>query len=392
MPRIKLSKSVVAKLPHPNTGQVFYWDTTTQGFGLRVGAESKVYIVQRRANGRSVRFSIGDADHFTAEQARNVANAKMIELREGKDLNAIKRNQRIGAVTLAKAFHDFLEARDLRPRTIDDYTKQMNNYFKDWQRKQITDISRDMCGKRHKLLGKNSGHAQANQSFRFLRSLFNFSIGEYDDSEGNPLVKDNPVLKISKTKAWFEDKRRQTIIKEHQLPNWYKAVEGCSSETIRDYVKLLFLTGLRRAEGFSLGWEDVDLEAKTFLVRNPKNRKPLTLPMGKSLYLMLRERKKNSQSKWVFPGKSKEGHLTEPKKQVLKIAEESGVPFTLHDLRRGFITIADSMDVSSYAIKRLVNHSTGKDVTGGYIISDPERLRKPMQRIEDRLLSQCKPT
>jgi len=35
----------------------------------------------------------------------------------------------------------------------------------------------------------------------------------------------------------------------------------------------------------------------------------------------------------------------------------------------------------------LVNHSTGSDVTGGYIIPDVERLRKPMQKIEDRILT-----
>jgi hypothetical protein len=35
----------------------------------------------------------------------------------------------------------------------------------------------------------------------------------------------------------------------------------------------------------------------------------------------------------------------------------------------------------------LVNHSAGgNDVTGGYIVSDLERLRKPMQQIEDRIL------
>ena len=33
----------------------------------------------------------------------------------------------------------------------------------------------------------------------------------------------------------------------------------------------------------------------------------------------------------------------------------------------------------------LVNHSLGRDVTAGYIQFGPERLRKPMQRVSDRL-------
>ncbi len=50
----------------------------------------------------------------------------------------------------------------------------------------------------------------------------------------------------------------------------------------------------------------------------------------------------------------------------------------LHDLRRTFITIAKALDIPAYTLKKLVNHSTGNDVTGGYIVSDMECLRAPM--------------
>ena len=59
---------------------------------------------------------------------------------------------------------------------------------------------------------------------------------------------------------------------------------------------------------------------------------------------------------------------------------------SLHDLRRAFITIAESLDISAYAVKRLVNHKMSGDVTAGYIIADVERLRKPMQNITDYIL------
>jgi integrase len=64
----------------------------------------------------------------------------------------------------------------------------------------------------------------------------------------------------------------------------------------------------------------------------------------------------------------------------------SGVSFTLHDLRRTFITIAENIDISAYALKRLVNHKMTNDVTAGYIVSDVERLRKPMEQISRRIL------
>lgn len=69
-----------------------------------------------------------------------------------------------------------------------------------------------------------------------------------------------------------------------------------------------------------------------------------------------------------------------------KVIQLSGVSFTLHDLRRTFITIAESIDISAYALKWLVNHKMTNDVTAGYIISDVECLQKPMQQITSQLL------
>ena len=79
-------------------------------------------------------------------------------------------------------------------------------------------------------------------------------------------------------------------------------------------------------------------------------------------------------------------YLIEPRRQVQKVTELSGVSFTLHDLRRTFITVAESIDISAYALKRLVNHKMTNDVAAGYIVSDVERLRKPMEQISIQLL------
>ena len=93
------------------------------------------------------------------------------------------------------------------------------------------------------------------------------------------------------------------------------------------------------------------------------------------------------------PGNSENGYIVEPRCQIKKVVkhirEVSDNPnfnFTLHDLRRTFITIAESLDISSYAVKRLVNHKMSGDVTAGYIITDVERLRDPMQKITNYIL------
>lgn len=58
----------------------------------------------------------------------------------------------------------------------------------------------------------------------------------------------------------------------------------------------------------------------------------------------------------------------------------------MHDLRRTFISIAESLDIPAYALKRLLNHRADTDVTGGYIVIGVERLRLPVERIAARIL------
>lgn len=61
-----------------------------------------------------------------------------------------------------------------------------------------------------------------------------------------------------------------------------------------------------------------------------------------------------------------------------------GFTFMPHDLRRTFSTIAQNI-VSYPELKRLMNHSTGDDVTQGYLILTADKLRESMQRVTDRI-------
>ena len=159
-----------------------------------------------------------------------------------------------------------------------------------------------------------------------------------------------------------------------------------TAETVADYLLLLIFTGLRRQEAAQLRWENVDLLDRTLTIPDPKNHEPLRLPLSSVVLEMLEERASHAVNEYVFPGTGAEGYLIEPRAAIQCVIETSGVDFTIHDLRRTFITIADSIDIPAYAIKRLVNHKMRGDVTAGYIVSDVERLRRPMQQITDFIL------
>ncbi|MHB8624523.1 MAG: tyrosine-type recombinase/integrase [Sulfuricaulis sp.] len=151
----------------------------------------------------------------------------------------------------------------------------------------------------------------------------------------------------------------------------------------------MFFTGLRRQEAARLRWDDVDLIERTLIILDTKNHEPLTLPLSSFVFALLSNRSSRKINEYVFPGSGIQGYIVEPRAAIQCVIEASGVDFTLHDLRRTFITVADSLDIPGYAIKRLVNHKIGRDVTAGYIVHDIERLRRPMQQINDYLLQQA---
>ncbi len=143
---------------------------------------------------------------------------------------------------------------------------------------------------------------------------------------------------------------------------------------------------MRKMEAASLRWKDIDFKSKTITLQDTKNHEIHTLPMSDFVYELMERRSRNKTSEFVFPAESKTGYIYEPKKAVNRVVELSGVPFTLHDLRRTFATIADSLDLPAYALKRLLNHKMNNDVTAGYIMKDVERLRKPMQQVANFIL------
>lgn len=158
-------------------------------------------------------------------------------------------------------------------------------------------------------------------------------------------------------------------------------------EYSRDFLLTALFTGMRRGELSKLRWENIDLNAKTLHLPITKNGDPLDLPLSEFLTTLLQERwALSSGSPWVFPGPGKSGHMVETKKFLARVSAGSGVSFTMHDLRRTFITIAESFDVPYYALKRLLNHRTNGDVTGGYIVVNAERLREPVEHVSQRIL------
>ncbi len=394
---LRFNKTALDALPLPPRGtRVYYRDTEVKGLQLQVtGHGARTFYLYRRIHGKPTRVKLGCYPDIGPAKARRLAEKAIGEIAEGKDPHAERRARRSRGVTLEKAFNRYLVARqNLKPKTRYDYTRVMATAFPDWQPRRVVEITKDMVARRHARLGRDRGEAYANLAMRILRAVLNFAALQYEDSAGRPLLPENPVKRLSQTRTWYRERRRRTYIAAYDLPSWYEAVEalrgegeGTMAETVADFLQFVLFTGLRRQEAAALRWAQVDLKARTVTVTDTKNREDHTLPLSDFLASLLTRRQAVATSPYVFPGEGPTGALVEPRYQRAKVIERSGVEFTIHDLRRTFITVAERLDIPAYALKRLLNHKMANDVTAGYIVTDVERLRRPMQQITDYLLS-----
>lgn len=397
MSTCKITKSFVDKLTLPESGQVFYRDSELKGFAVRVTTGgSKAFVLEKRINRKLKRITLGRYPEITVEMARKEALKYLGEIATGIDPIAKRQQAQAEQMTLWQVWQDYRKIKSyLKENTYIQYEMYLNGELKDWKNKRLVDITKDMISTRHGKLLKSHSPSYANTAMRILSAIYKFAKDQYEDNNSLSLFPHNPVDRLGQIKAWAKEPRRQTVIKPKQFAPWYKALQemkfntGAESHHVTaDYILFLLLTGLRKNEAATLTWDNVDLDEGTIHIPDTKNKEPLTLPLSDVLIGILNYRLRFKTNDYVFSSR-KAQYLAYPEKALKHLCETSGIKFTFHDLRRTFITVAESLDISSYAIKRLVNHKNGNDVTEGYIIANHDRLRAPMQRITDFFKENC---
>lgn len=298
--------------------------------------------------------------------------------------------------TLRVVFADYKRMRRIKQATLEQYENQIERCFPDWWDRDLNDIRKDEILDRHLELSnrngpRGTGATEANRAFAVLRAVYRFAEGRYEDARLEPVIRRNPVAALTACKAWNKSKRRSSIIPRHQMKAWFQAVQQYRNDSVRDYLTFIYLTGCRRTEAVTLRWSWVDLEAGiiAFPAEAVKNATEFILPLSGYLWHMLKARQARADKDpiWVFPGGVKGQHLSNRLKITDKIYARTGISWTVHDLRRGFATVANSCIGSDLVLKRLLNHKTAsQDVTAGYVITDPETLRPHVEKVAELIL------
>lgn len=407
------------------------------GFGVKVGAKSKTYIIQRRVDARVIKAKVGAVPDFAKRGGIVAAKDKAREmakemLQSGRNPNVARRHKLAGQLTLGEVFDSYvveLEARAEKPaentrKAIRAARKRLSS----WENVPVAQLtSRDVLKRFNEIAEKT--RTAAEQTFRWCttatNSVIKDELHEAHQHKREATLDYNPftILQIKKVyrsreqldKEYAAKGVRNPLSQEGSLGNFLNALwdRRPANRTGCDYLLLLLLWGCRKSEHACLMWKEllspqealvnswVDLKKGEVYFHKTKSRRPYSLPLTDAAREILVQRqellgpkldtKGNGGSRhFVFPPENPDneaGHYLDAGTLLDYIREDAGIDhLTQHDFRRTFGRVAETLQLPELAIKRLLNHQAG-GVTNRY--TDPEwrEMKKRLQRIEDAILA-----
>src|SRR5574340_1384147 len=97
----KLTKKLIEGAACPTQGQTFLRDDVLRGFGVRLTPGSKSFFLEKLIHGQVRRMTLGRFGEMTLDEARANAKKRMVEIDEGRDPVAERRQR-----SIAPTFHD----------------------------------------------------------------------------------------------------------------------------------------------------------------------------------------------------------------------------------------------------------------------------------------------
>jgi integrase len=323
---INFTKQVLLSIKPILGSRLIYHDTNEKGLSLYVTSNGvKTFFVRRRINGVDEKIVLGHFPDLSIEQARKLALKNKGKIAIGINPNNNKKKLK-QEMDLKELFNEFMCRYARHHKKTYKYDEnQFNRYLSLWKNKKLSTIQKHDIQKLHAKIKEEHGLYSANRLLSLLKTLFNKAIEWGWDGT-------NPTIGTKK----FREKSRDRFLQAEELPKFFKALNKETSKTIKDFIYILFFTGARKTNVLAMRWDEIDFKKKVWKIPETKNGEPLMVPLVDEAIVVLKERKKEILSEWVFPSTtSKSGHLVEIKRVWHNLLDKAGIEnFRIHDLRR----------------------------------------------------------
>ena len=334
-----------------------FWDRDLPGFGVRVYASgTKMYVVQSRAKGKSVRVTVGRHGVITADEARRRAARIVNRIKAGEEPVAEPLPARLaGGPTVADLAARYMEehvAVHCKASTAEGIQGLLDKHIvPEFGRLPLLAMERERVVAFHARL--SGVPYAANRAVAVLSRMYRMasSWGMVPDGT-NPCrgVRKFPTRPRERFLTDTEFRRLGTVLDRGEADG---GVSGYAVAAIR----LLLLTGCRKSEILSLRWQDVDLVAGEIQLADSKTG-PRAVPLSPPAVRVLAELLRVAGCIWVIPGQKPGTHLTNLDGPWWIVRKRAGLEeVRIHDCRHSFASRALALGESLPVIAKLLGHS-----------------------------------
>jgi integrase len=335
------------------------WDTKLPGFGLRTRNGKRTWIFQYKFGDRHRRIKLGGPE-LSRDKARQLAQAEKgklaaAKLGHGFDPATERDNRRAerqpprskSAKAFASIIPIYLAARHdgLKPTTYEGQERHLNNHWKALHDLPLHCVTRADVAQSLTVIAKGNGPVSANRARSTLSKFYAWAIGE-------GLCEANPVIG---TNLRDENDPRERSLSDAEVASiWLSALDN-------DYgriLKLILLTGCRRAEIGDLKWSEVDTDVRTITLprQRTKNGQEHVIPLSDSAMAILEGIERRDRD-YLFGRRRAGGFCRWAKSkrafdQTLKLKE----PWIVHDLRRTVRTGLGKLGIQPHIAEATLNH------------------------------------
>ncbi|MBF6570426.1 MAG: tyrosine-type recombinase/integrase [Candidatus Binataceae bacterium] len=373
--------TVVSERLAPARGRRVIWDRKTPGFGLRVTVTGhKTWVVLYRMSGKLRWLTLGTYPPVSLADARKAAKDALADVHKGIDPVAEKQSARAADTFGALAARYLKEwAREMKkPGSVREDERNIGKELLPiWGTRKANEIQRRDVIALVDSIAARGAKIHANRVLALVSKIFNFGF----DKE---IVDMNPARLVKKP---GKEHQRDRVLQPAEIRAIWESIDAESADTAALF-KLLLLTGQRPGEVRDMPWSEVDLESGWWTIpkERTKSKVKQRLPLVGIALEILHGRSSTRDSEYVFPGRFKDDSLASHQKQFARIIERSKVDFQARDLRRTLATNLAELGVERMTIKKILNHSEGKDVTAIYERhSYDKEKREALLRWERRL-------
>lgn len=376
--KFKFTNANIKNLPAP-TKRTFVYDTIEVGLSLQItpnGAKSFYY--RGVVLGKQIRVKLGEPSYMSVDDARQAARKAKINMKEG--INPIEERKKItGESSLEQLYTRFMDEKEqhIRPITMEYYKDLWKRYLSTLANKKISQITPDELKILHKRLTLNNGKRCANQTIVLLRTIYNHFIKQNIYQGFNP----GNAVQLNKQIA------RTRHLSGNELESFRDAINETEDSIPKFAIMMLWFTGARRRNVFSMKWEDIKLEEKLWTIPETKTQNDANVVLVNAAIDILNQLKDMRYNEYVFfSTTSKSGHIGGVRKTwegILKRAKITN--FHLHDLRHTFATSLLANGADAFMVKKALTHKSLQSAQI-YVNLEVDDLREKLNETVNKMI------